>query len=157
MPLQTRNGAAAATPSCSLVPPGGFASGCAVRSFGRSRALARSLANAHAFAQPRDPSGFESAANRTNQKRRRNSDAVLFPGAPGRIRTVDTRFRRVFFCENARKFWFYSDALPAVFRHYCHLRSSQTSFLVLLLFYKPSVKQGAERWLTIAKELFARI
>ena len=29
-----------------------------------------------------------------NQKRRRISDAVLFPGAPGRIRTVDTRFRR---------------------------------------------------------------
>lgn len=84
-------------------------------------------------------------------------DPLHSHGAPGRIRTVDTRFRRVFFCENARKFWFYSDALPAVFRHYCHLRSSQTSFLVLLLFYKPSVKQGAERWLTIAKELFARI
>ena len=30
----------------------------------------------------------------TNQKRRRSRDAVIFPGAPGRIRTVDTRFRR---------------------------------------------------------------
>ena len=30
----------------------------------------------------------------TDQKRRRSRDAVIFPGAPGRIRTVDTRFRR---------------------------------------------------------------
>ena len=30
----------------------------------------------------------------TNQKRRRYRDAVIFSGAPGRIRTVDTRFRR---------------------------------------------------------------
>lgn len=29
-----------------------------------------------------------------NQKRRHTRDAVMFPGAPGRIRTVDTRFRR---------------------------------------------------------------
>ena len=29
-----------------------------------------------------------------NQKRRRSRDAAGFTGAPGRIRTVDTRFRR---------------------------------------------------------------
>ena len=37
-----------------MVEVRGIASGCAVRSFGRWRALARSLANAHAFAQSRD-------------------------------------------------------------------------------------------------------
>ena len=29
-----------------------------------------------------------------NQKRRRSRDAAVYAGAPGRIRTVDTRFRR---------------------------------------------------------------
>ena len=73
---QTRNGAALATPSYSLVPPGGFENS------------PRGEIGDAGVDGPNPP------AAPTNQKRRRSRDAVIFPGAPGRIRTVDTRFRR---------------------------------------------------------------
>ena len=72
----TRNGAARATPSCSLVPPGGFENDT------------RGEIGDAGVGGPNPP------ACPLNQKRRRTRDAVMFPGAPGRIRTVDTRFRR---------------------------------------------------------------
>ena len=75
-PPQTRNGAAPATPSYSLVPPGGF------ETPPRGEIGGAGVDGPHPPAAP------------ANQKRRRSRDAVIFPGAPGRIRTVDTRFRR---------------------------------------------------------------
>ena len=75
-PPQTRNGAAPATPSYSLVPPGGFENS------------PRGEIGDAGVDGPNPP------AVPTNQKRRRYRDAVIFSGAPGRIRTVDTRFRR---------------------------------------------------------------
>lgn len=51
---------------------------------------------------------------RGNQKRRRSRDAAFLSGAPGRIRTVDTRFRSVILSLNIENYSEYLEHLPAL-------------------------------------------